>query len=113
SHSIIRPCSFLMIRRPPISTLFPYTTLFRSTTEGKECPRSPVGSVVPEPEDIRSSGGVLRVELAFRKSTDSAGLTRFSYIDAKNSGGHTTELPSLTDPLRTLLLLKQTTNCHQ
>src|SRR5437879_8067230 len=24
---------FLMIRRPPISTLFPYTTLFRSTEE--------------------------------------------------------------------------------
>src|SRR3712207_8334552 len=24
---------FLMIRRPPRSTLFPYTTLFRSTTE--------------------------------------------------------------------------------
>src|SRR5256885_16863486 len=24
---------FLMIRRPPKSTLFPYTTLFRSTTE--------------------------------------------------------------------------------
>src|SRR3990172_3971043 len=26
------PSSFLMIRRPPRSTLFPYTTLFRSTT---------------------------------------------------------------------------------
>src|SRR3990170_7109627 len=25
---------FLMIRRPPRSTLFPYTTLFRSTSEG-------------------------------------------------------------------------------
>src|SRR5215510_15827755 len=29
---------FLMIRRPPRSTLFPYTTLFRSRTTG--CPRS-------------------------------------------------------------------------
>src|SRR5947207_8257739 len=28
---------FLMIRRPPISTLFPYTTLFRSHSKG---PRS-------------------------------------------------------------------------
>mgnify|MGYP000252177638 CR=1 FL=1 len=26
---------FLMIRRPPRSTLFPYTTLFRSTLEGQ------------------------------------------------------------------------------
>src|SRR3712207_7138649 len=27
---------FLMIRRPPRSTLFPYTTLFRSLAEGKQ-----------------------------------------------------------------------------
>src|SRR5256885_5532682 len=27
---------FLMIRRPPRSTLFPYTTLFRSRIEGRE-----------------------------------------------------------------------------
>src|SRR3712207_8189846 len=28
-----------MIRRPPRSTLFPYTTLFRSTTNGKKAVR--------------------------------------------------------------------------
>src|SRR2546426_12743939 len=28
---------FLMIRRPPRSTLFPYTTLFRSTSRGSPC----------------------------------------------------------------------------
>src|SRR2546425_3646669 len=28
---------FLMIRRPPRSTLFPYTTLFRSTTTRARC----------------------------------------------------------------------------
>src|SRR3712207_9551907 len=28
---------FLMIRRPPRSTLFPYTTLFRSMREYREC----------------------------------------------------------------------------
>src|SRR3712207_8670366 len=28
---LIRCCFFLMIRRPPRSTLFPYTTLFRSS----------------------------------------------------------------------------------
>src|SRR3712207_8554570 len=27
---------FLMIRRPPRSTLFPYTTLFRSTLDGQD-----------------------------------------------------------------------------
>src|SRR5205823_14621491 len=28
---------FLMIRRPPRSTLFPYTTLFRSTIHSRKC----------------------------------------------------------------------------
>src|SRR2546429_932769 len=31
---------FLMIRRPPRSTLFPYTTLFRSKLNEKKVPRS-------------------------------------------------------------------------
>src|SRR5256885_16003265 len=30
---------FLMIRRPPRSTLFPYTTLFRSLIPGRDQPR--------------------------------------------------------------------------
>src|SRR5256885_8225902 len=33
-HSLI---FFLMIRRPPRSTLFPYTTLFRSRCESPQC----------------------------------------------------------------------------
>src|SRR3989337_3120699 len=36
-HSPLFLFFFLMIRRPPRSTLFPYTTLFRSTC----CPASP------------------------------------------------------------------------
>src|SRR6266536_2318664 len=38
THYIIIYFFFLMIRRPPRSTLFPYTTLFRSTTwRGSSC----------------------------------------------------------------------------
>src|SRR2546426_4408073 len=39
---------FLMIRRPPRSTLFPYTTLFRSLLQGaqKRGPRRPVDHAV-------------------------------------------------------------------
>src|SRR3712207_9201206 len=33
-------CVFLMIRRPPRSTLFPYTTLFRSQGEIAVCRRA-------------------------------------------------------------------------
>src|SRR5574340_1320676 len=32
---------FLMIRRPPRSTLFPYTTLFRSQRSRRPCPHQP------------------------------------------------------------------------
>src|SRR3990172_5605635 len=38
---------FLMIRRPPRSTLFPYTTLFRSTPPTKLRRASPVASCSP------------------------------------------------------------------
>src|SRR6201995_6124294 len=50
---------FLMIRRPPRSTLFPYTTLFRSSTVV-------VGGPVP-----RAGGGrgTARVQVPDRKST--------------------------------------------
>src|SRR3712207_8690878 len=37
---------FLMIRRPPRSTLFPYTTLFRSCGEGLAVGRTLHGAVV-------------------------------------------------------------------
>src|SRR5438445_11746909 len=35
---------FLMIRRPPRSTLFPYTTLFRSSTRRRRRGRSPAST---------------------------------------------------------------------
>src|SRR5258708_8932248 len=37
---------FLMIRRPPRSTLFPYTTLFRSSQCERHSPSSPPGRIV-------------------------------------------------------------------
>src|SRR6478672_12959290 len=43
---------FLMIRRPPRSTLFPYTTLFRSVRGGQD----PVGRVRPAVPVARRSG---------------------------------------------------------
>src|SRR6266511_5434885 len=38
---------FLMIRRPPRSTLFPYTTLFRSPPKGSPCLSPAPRSVCP------------------------------------------------------------------
>src|SRR5256885_15220781 len=52
----ITPCLsfffFLMIRRPPRSTLFPYTTLFRSIDAGPALP------VVPDPPPVQFPGDV-------------------------------------------------------
>src|SRR3712207_7262965 len=65
---------FLMIRRPPRSTLFPYTTLFRSTTDCTEafrraiaeCASAGGGRVV-----VPAGGGFLTgaIHLRDRKST--------------------------------------------
>src|SRR3989449_11737669 len=50
---------FLMIRRPPRSTLFPYTTLFRSPTfphrQRERCKRWP--TLRPEPRLLRHGAG--------------------------------------------------------
>src|SRR5256885_8307550 len=55
-----------MIRRPPRSTLFPYTTLFRSVDRAARRPRPSTASLTPTSPDgtrSRASGG------ADRKST--------------------------------------------
>src|SRR2546426_6501869 len=39
---------FLMIRRPPRSTLFPYTTLFRSVDDFEHDPNAVRSRVIPE-----------------------------------------------------------------
>src|SRR2546429_1794403 len=45
---------FLMIRRPPRSTLFPYTTLFRSETKARS-------EKVLDPEEEKLTNGLLKV----------------------------------------------------
>jgi FtsP/CotA-like multicopper oxidase with cupredoxin domain len=44
------------------------------------CFRGAEGSVVPEPEDLRSRNGVLEVELAFRNYRDARGQMRYCYV---------------------------------
>src|SRR5689334_24690021 len=53
---------FLMIRRPPRSTLFPYTTLFRSgsiatRSAWRGSTQTPVRPTVPQPRPPRPTGG--------------------------------------------------------
>src|SRR5438132_9040448 len=74
---------FLMIRRPPRSTLFPYTTLFRSCSIGFP--------------GLTSQNGVLR----YKRSP--AGRIRCS----RRSEEHTSELQSHSDLVCRLLLEKK------
>lgn len=49
------------------------------------CSRPAVGSRVPEPEDVRSLNGVLKVDLTIRNFTDSSGSARYCYASADGS----------------------------
>src|SRR5438067_8299949 len=79
-----------MIRRPPRSTLFPYTTLFRSALEVEDC-----GPGVP----ARERRGIFR---AFRRGR-SADVTE----GPERSEEHTSELQSRFDLVCRLLLEKK------
>src|SRR5437870_11149171 len=61
---------FLMIPRPPRSTLFPYTTLFRSIPSAQRCAKSSLRAVVDE-IDVGGLGEALvsKCSEADRKST--------------------------------------------
>ena len=48
------------------------------------CRRPPAGSAVPEPEDLRSRNGVLKVDLTIHNSTE-GGSTRYCYIDGNGN----------------------------
>src|SRR2546430_10264839 len=90
---------FLMIRRPPRSTLFPYTTLFRSPvrdTHGpaRAAPPPPGGG----PEAPPRRGAPLRT----RSAPVCAGL---------RSEEHTSELQSQSNLVCRLLLEKKNTGC--
>src|SRR2546428_2006493 len=82
---------FLMIRRPPRSTLFPYTTLFRSE--------------VPCGLNLRLGGGV-RHEAVHRVLRDLS-LFNQPLHPVERSEEHTSELQSRSDLVCRLLLEKK------
>src|SRR5256885_13326308 len=90
---------FLMIRRPPRSTLFPYTTLFRSRL-------TKVPAVLIE-------GGFLteRGECKLIASKDWRGKLAGAISVGIRSEEHTSELQSPCNLVCRLLLVKKTINC--
>src|SRR5258708_21257477 len=71
---------FLMIRRPPRSTLFPYTTLFRSLRDGRVCldlARDEGTDVIPHPRHARFQGArFLFFRSPFSRTLQRVDLTR-------------------------------------
>src|ERR1700678_4738435 len=65
------------------------------------CPRPTIGSMVPEPEDLRSRDGVLTVNLTVRNQKQEDGSTRYCYIY-----GDGIESPNLRLKPGDLLVLK-------
>src|SRR2546430_2966818 len=80
-----------MIRRPPRSTLFPYTTLFRSLLEIAKLPTAENSAIHLNPRD---NVAVARVPLA-------------PGMDLKRSEEHTSELQSQSNLVCRLLLEKK------
>src|SRR5437016_10961475 len=89
---------FLMIRRPPRSTLFPYTTLFRSTREAWHGTPEKFQGQHPTEVVWSSTGHVERLE-------DLTAVGEQELL--RRSEEHTSELQSLTNLVCRLLLEKK------
>jgi FtsP/CotA-like multicopper oxidase with cupredoxin domain len=58
-----------------------YDTAYANDTAfAQACARPAVGSAVPEPEDVRSHAGILRLDLALRGSEQADGSKRYCYV---------------------------------
>src|SRR3712207_7538548 len=98
---------FLMIRRPPRSTLFPYTTLFRSFLRigdaGGGVPRQIV--LVPRGTDERPVGPPVLHHIGLEVSLED--------FEEERSEEHTSELQSRQYLVCRLLLEKKKTSLHR
>src|SRR5258706_8805079 len=99
-----------MIRRPPRSTLFPYTTLFRS----RLCPPYAPGQRRTQP--YSSQGGIMSVTLAQASTIVDVALNKAREMNlvslVERSEEHTSELQSLTNIVCRLLLEKKKTKLN-
>src|SRR2546428_2251643 len=98
-----------MIRRPPRSTLFPYTTLFRSMTMGLCCPCSSRYVAPSGSEYLVPSLKILPISMTRSTVSGWPHLGQPSPGSATRSEEHTSELQSRSDLVCRLLLEKKKT----
>src|SRR2546427_4177702 len=93
-----------MIRRPPRSTLFPYTTLFRSS------PQPPAAQAMPQQSKTQQATVPVTTQFAFEnhRITGYAGLDIATVV--VRSEEHTSELQSQSNLVCRLLLEKKKKN---
>src|SRR5256886_13626343 len=98
-----------MIRRPPRSTLFPYTTLFRSASRLSHELRTPIAVVRSSLENLKLAPADARVYIDRAEE----GLKRLGTILTRMSRSeeHTSELQSQSNLVCRLLLDKKN-NTH-
>src|SRR2546426_3016645 len=89
-----------MIRRPPRSTLFPYTTLFRSASQKGKNPLS--GTLSPQPMCSVSDSPATNTASPNKQSANTISAWRIS-----RSEEHTSELQSPCNLVCRLLLEKK------
>src|SRR3712207_6931548 len=102
---MLRVFVFLMIRRPPRSTLFPYTTLFRSA----HASAAAGAAAAARRSAICEDGGASRRD-AIRRGTMPSRTSRKKTPEKARSEEHTSELPSRQYLGCRLLLEKKKTN---
>jgi len=66
--------------------------LYAQNLANNPCPRPAIGSAVPEPEDLRSQNGVLKVDLTIRNYADPSGTIRYCYVYGDGSQSPTLRL---------------------
>src|SRR5688572_31709712 len=96
---------FLMIRRPPRSTLFPYTTLFRSVGGEDEI-------VDPRPFEVDRAGQMGSLDLHPRSRHQHLAAIPDRHRAVGRSEEHTSELQSQSNLVCRLLLEKKKKKKH-
>src|SRR5205823_11073353 len=100
--------SFLMTRRPPRSTLFPYTTLFRSSSATNALARTPSTTVPPGTFAAINGTIVAGHSVRVRANDDLKVLSLAGAVAGGfRSEEHTSELQSLAYLVCRLLLEKK------